>query len=496
MGARGQHADRKRTGALRIFGVLMLLGVAILTPGVRASNPLAAWDAAADFEHLADRMGRVEAWYAYHGEPAWMSGSLSTPATEERSPILRAPTAAMTSTAYLPLVRADRFPLTECRGLWVTRYDWTALDQAPAPEVVDAMVRKASAAGFNTIFFQVRGAGDAYYEPGLEPWAARLTSGPVSETLGVDPGWDPLARMLATAHGVGMEVHAYVNVYTAWLAPPGPTYGQLWPPATEPPSMFDRFTYGPAYAEHPGVYGMGYAWRHHDPSGPMPLSWGQYLWAGPGVDEVQAHLVAVIADIVARYPVDGVHLDRVRYAGPNYSYDPASNDAVGDVRTPARDRWQRDRVTFLVRRVTEAAHFQGIGASAAVWPYASDPWGWGVSEGYDDYYQDAKGWARAGDVDVIVPMMYGGLMDDLVRWQRVLEDFAGDPGLTHVYPGVGGYYPGFDEIADRIEMAREAGAPGHVIFSFSGVDRFDYWDDFATGPYREPAQPPLRPTGP
>jgi uncharacterized lipoprotein YddW (UPF0748 family) len=459
----------------------VLLALAIPTFSARASMPRASGD---DFERLAERMGRVEAWYAGRRVPEPAPLPPTTVVEEAPAPTLSVPTGSLTPTVYLPLVRTSQHPITECRGLWVTRYDWTSLGQAPAPAVIDGMVAKASRAGFNTLFFQVRAAGDAYYTPGLEPWAARLTTGPVSETLGVDPGWDPLAHMLATAHGAGLEVHAYVNVYTAWLAPPTSTYGLLWPPATEPPSMFDRFTYGPAYADHPGAHGMGYAWRHYDPSGPMPLAWRHYLWASPGVDEVQDHLAAVVADVTARYPVDGIHLDRVRYAGPDYSYDPASNLAAGDAKTPARDRWQRGRVTSLVRRITEAGRAQGLTTSAAVWPYASNPWGWNVSTGYDDYYQDAKGWVREGAVDVIVPMMYGGEVDDIARWQVVLQGFAADPGLAHVYPGVGGYYTDFAEVADRIAMARTAGAPGHVVFSFSGVDQFDYWDDFAEGPYR------------
>ncbi|MEW5960121.1 MAG: CotH kinase family protein, partial [Chloroflexota bacterium] len=127
-------------------------------------------------------------------------------------------------------------PVTERRAIWVTRYDWTGPPKIPTPQQIDEMVDKIAGAGFNTIFFQVRGTGDAYYTPGLEPWSARLT-GSVGETLGQDPGWDPLARMLDQAHAAGLEVHAYVNVYTAWLPPVEAGDGTLWPPATQPPHL-------------------------------------------------------------------------------------------------------------------------------------------------------------------------------------------------------------------------------------------------------------------
>ena len=127
----------------------------------------------------------------------------------------------------------------------------------PEPEKIDEMVANVAGAGFNAIFFQVRGIGDAYYTPGLEPWAARLSSGTVTESLGVDPGWDPLARLLDVAHTAGVEVHAYVNVYPAWMPVYTSTYSSLAPPATIPPQMFDRFTYGPSHPDHPGEYGLG-----------------------------------------------------------------------------------------------------------------------------------------------------------------------------------------------------------------------------------------------
>ncbi len=457
-----------------------------------ASNAIQV--SASDFEALAGVAGRADAWYLLYGEEI----DLGDDSRGEEPPQVQSLTwtDGLTPTVYLPLVAAARpAQMIERRALWITRYDWTSLNDAPVPGDIDVMVAKIASAGFNTIFFQVRAAGDAYYTPGFEPWASRLSVGPVSTTLGLDPGWDPLARMIEAGHAAGLEVHAYVNVYTAWLSPPGAAYGDLWPPATTPPQMFDRLTYGSSYAAHPGQYGLGYTWRQYasgDPPSPMPLNWNTYLWASPGVDEVNAHVAAVIADIVDRYSVDGVHLDLVRYAGPGYSYDPSSNAAVGSSPSAARAQWQRDRITALVRQVREETQQRRPGAvvSAAVWPYYVDKWGWGLSEGYSDYYQDSKGWLASGAVDAIVPMLYGGSCDDSARWEILMSDFVADSEGLPIYPGIGGAYDDFEAIAWRIEKAREAGAQGHALFSYSSLDARGYWDDLAAGPYEVPAAVP------
>lgn len=480
--------------------------VAILTSGgllllllllVGRAAPTTSQTDDADFETLAGRIGRAEAWYILYGEgTATTPGAPPAPVVATNYPAITvSPT--LTHTAHLPLVLGGGETITtmiERRAIWITRYDWTTLGNAPTPRGIDAIVANVAGAGFNTILFQVRGYGDAYYTPGLEPWASRLTSGPISTTLGVDPGWDPLARMIEQGHAAGLEVHAYINVYTAWLAPPTSTWGTLWPPATTPPQMFDTFTYGPNYAAHPGIHGLAYDWRQHDTTGkPMPLDWNTYLWASPGLDQVADHVTAVVTDVVSRYAVDGVHLDLVRYAGRDYSYDPISNAAAGDVKTDARDQWQRDRVTALVHRVlteTRALRPEAT-VSAAVWPYYRDLWNWGLSEGYHDFYQDSKGWLAEGAVDAILPMLYGGQADEAAKWETLMEDFVASSGESGgaVYPGIGGGYDNFAAIAARIEAARQAGAPGHALFSYRALDDRGYWDDFTAGPYRIPARP-------
>ncbi|HEC35715.1 MAG TPA: hypothetical protein ENI39_04175, partial [Anaerolineae bacterium] len=320
-----------KRGVVRRVPVLALVALALsgLVIAQATPQPPAARSAWGDFEALAAVAGRGEAWYLVNGytaapppaaEPARPPPAPPASAAQEAAAAVQiGATAQLSHTLYFPLV--SKGPWYERRAVWVTRYDWTSLDSdtPPMPERIDEIVDNVAGAGFNTIFFQVRAAGDAYYTPGLEPWAARLT-GSACKTLGQDPGWDPLARLLEKAHAAGLEVHAYVNVYPAWL---GET---PLPRPTSPEHLFNWLTYDLYYV---------YDWRQWDSGGtPMPLN-QSYLWASPGVDEVQDHIVAVIVDLVSRYAVDGVHLDLARYAGPDYSYDPFSNDAAGTEKTEA-----------------------------------------------------------------------------------------------------------------------------------------------------------------
>src|SRR4051812_20359394 len=86
----------------------------------------------------------------------------------------------------------------ETRALWVLR------SSLATPASIAALVRTAKGQGFNTLLVQVRGRGDAYYAGGLEPRAAELARQPAA--------FDPLATLLADAHGANIRVHAWVSV--------------------------------------------------------------------------------------------------------------------------------------------------------------------------------------------------------------------------------------------------------------------------------------------
>ncbi len=393
-------------------------------------------------------------------------------------------------TTYLPLINRNAPIAEEFRGLWVTRFDWTSFGHTVTPSDLDAIVDHAASAHFNALLFQVRGTADAYYSSTLEPWAARLT-GSTTKTLGTNPGFDPLAYLIMRAHQSDLQVHAYMNVYAAWLCD---NVGPI--ASTTPQHPFWQWTYASPY---PSRTLQWREWTNDNPPAAMnliPHNEGGtcgganyldgYLWASPANPVVQAHILSVAVDLVTRYPIDGLHLDLVRYSGSNYSSDPATRQAFSEAQrisptlvfTSWRPQFQRDQVSSLVARIYSATTVihPNLLVSAAVWPdYAS---------GYNSYYQDSKGWLAKGVIDANVPMLYStDIVNDLPAWTSRAQGFIADSYGRYVFPGISADYTDVNQITDRIETARSLGAKGVAIFSYSALNKYNYWVDLANGPF-------------
>lgn len=400
--------------------------------------------------------------------------------------------------AFLPLVVKP--PLREARALWISRFDWcsnTPCDRAR----LESLIHKAADAGFNMVLFQTRATGDAYYTPGLEPWSYRLSSN-TTQTLGTNPGWDPLAVAIETAHARGLQLHAYINMYSNWEC------GKWFPPTTTLP-LHPFWTLG-YYQPPPAPYTYSSTWRVYSDtaSGPQPMSvltssvpvpCSEYLWASPGVARVNEHNLAVIRDIVTRYDVDGIHMDRVRYPGRPYSPDPESRAAYSAALTLSPTLsyadWQRDTLTRWIMRVyTEVKAIKPqVKVSAAVWfTYRKTPTiTFSTTEGYADYYQDSHRWLSEGALDAMAPMIYGTTFNsDFEKWRVLADDHVSAQGGRQVWLGIGAAITSTAEINNRIAYARSIGAKGVAIWSAGTMESNQYWDDFAAGPFHQPALPP------
>ena len=464
------------------FWLATLLGLAALVLLVRRTGPLTVPPAPAESfaSPSLTRPDRTEWDPQSIDDGIAISSHLTSP--EDRltpaSSQCSVATTLLEDPVFLPLVENNR--MVEARALWITRWDYGSSSD------VRALVEHAAGAGFNVLLFQVRGAADAFYTPGLEPWSALL-----SGTLGQDPGWDPLQTAIEAARAHNVELHAYINVYPVWLGSSAP------PSNTVPQHLFWTLS-------HRHSWDDWRAWTSAGEGGeptPMLLSSG-YLWPTPALGDVTTHVVAVASDLISRYDVDGLHLDLVRYPGQSYSYDPYSTagySATLEAGDPiSYGDWQRRQVTLLVNGVYSQvlALRPGLRLSAAVWPVYQDYWGWGYQEGYSDYYQDSQDWVLGGTIDAIMPMIYPASVIisphifTTTQFSLLVSDFMAHDGERHVFPGMSAGYADFGEIAQRISIARSLGAPGHAVFSARLVALNDYWDEFATGPYATPADVP------
>jgi uncharacterized lipoprotein YddW (UPF0748 family) len=357
----------------------------------------------------------------------------------------------------------------EVRGVWITRWDFASA------EAIESIMDKVADAGFNSVFFQVRGIADAYYQSDFEPWAKGL-----SGTLGQNPGWDPLGTAVSAAHSRNLKIHAWVNTLVAWS-------GSTPPPASEPPHIL---------AAHP-------EWRMAGPDG-TPMAWNNsYTFVSPGIPEVREHLISVVVDIVEKYEVDGLHFDYIRYAGPDYSHDSSSVAGYAAARDSepglSWEDYQRQILSGFVGDAYSAllAADSEIQVTAAVWGIYKDEFDWGgTSQGYYDYYQDSHGWLESGIIDAICPMIYWPMTDPKGGWTdyaTLAEHHVAAASGRHVYAGLLADYDDFGEIADEISFLRSIPSAGYVVFSYATMLEHAYGSQMALEINPQPAKLPAMP---
>ena len=85
----------------------------------------------------------------------------------------------------------------ELRGVWISYLDWEKLpaDQAGFQKGVDQILERCVELKMNAVFVHVRSDCDAMYPSAYFPWSRFVTG-----TQGKDPGYDPLAYFVETAH--------------------------------------------------------------------------------------------------------------------------------------------------------------------------------------------------------------------------------------------------------------------------------------------------------
>jgi uncharacterized lipoprotein YddW (UPF0748 family) len=202
---------------------------------------------------------------------------------------------------------------------------------------------------------------------------------------------------------------------------------------------------------------------------------GYYL--SPAVPRVGDHLEGVVRELVRAYPLDGLHLDFVRYPGPTYDYSRAAlegfrratggTDLLGaPARNPAGwDDYRRQILTALTTRLSDAARAErpGLVVSAAVAP--------DEAQAVNNKFQDWPRWLSSGVITALCPMTY--TPDNELFRQQLESARERASGTQAVWAGIGAYRLDVAGIVEKVVLARQSGARGVVLFSHESLDPAD-----------------------
>lgn len=380
------------------------------------------------------------------------------------------PHAQTVGPASRPADRKVDAPAAEIRALWVLRTSLTSLER------IAALVREARESGFNTLFVQIRGRGDAYYRDAIEPIPPDLLRQPKD--------FDPLAAVIEAAHGAGIRVHAWVNInlVSSAVALPSPREHLVhrhpeW--LMVPRDIAQELAVIPV--QSPAYLGKLARWTREQSANV------EGIYSSPVIPAAAAHTEAVVRDIVRRYNVDGVHFDYARYPSERFDY---SRGAIAEFRNSLRARipsqrraaldaeervdlfaypdafpaeWRNFRIgrmTTLMTRLRTIVKGQRPGTVVSV---AAAP---DLPEALTRRLQDWGAWLADGVVDAVAPMAY---TQEPARFAEQIAAAREAAGSRAVWAGIGAYRLSPQETIANIRTARKLGAEGIVLFSYDSL---------------------------
>jgi len=359
----------------------------------------------------------------------------------------------------LPLSLVGQRPTVEreFRAVWIAtvdNVDFPSKKGLPVEDQKAEIIRDlelAKSLKLNAVVFQVRPMTDAVYRSKLEPWSEFLTG-----EMGKPQDFDPFEFLVAEAHKRGILVHAWFNPYRA--------YHHV------AKTMSDQ---------------------HVSKTKPdIVRQYGRYMWLDPTSPGARQHSLDVIADVVRRYDVDGVHFD-------DYFYPYKEKDAAGNLMEFPdganwqayqkaggkldRGDWRRDNVNRFIEDVGRTV--KKIKPDVV---YGISPFGiWqpipekdiGGFNAYAELYADAKKWLQDGTVDYLTPQLYWETARKKQSFPVLLDWWkAQNTPRRFVWPGIAAYQIGSTptftsgEIANQIERTRQDPLTrGAVYFSFKSL---------------------------
>lgn len=328
-------------------------------------------------------------------------------------------------------------PAKDFRAVWIATIggiDWPRkrFDEESQKQWYEQMLDTLQRLNINTVFFQVRPKADAFYDSQYEPWSEYITG-----YRGKAPSYDVLNWLIDETHKRGIAFHAWMNPYRI---------GQK----KTAKGKFDKL----------------------DPKIPKELVKDYRLVRiyNPALPETRQRLCNIVADMLRRYDVDGIHFDDYFY--PDLQKGEKMNDET-EYRKYGKEyssihEFRRAMVDSLIVGVHDT--IQSIRPSVV---FSISPQG-NYENNYKTMYADIALWSAKGWCDVIIPQLYWSTE----RWFRPrLKWFSENAAQkSHLMVGYGlyrfdknaksSYYRTADDLALQMKEAyADRNVSGSALYS-------------------------------
>ncbi len=310
-------------------------------------------------------------------------------------------------------------------------------------------------AGFNAIVPNMWWAGRAHYDSALLPH---------SETF--KKFGDQIAQCVAAAKKNGIEVHPWkVN----------------WNLSGAPKEFIEKMR----------AEGRLQA----DPEGK------EILWLCPSHPKNFELELASMVEVARNYDVDGIHFDYIRYPNRKGCYCEGCRKRFEEKLGRKVENWPADvydgplaaaytdfrceQISRLVKATSEQVRKIKPQCKISAAVFNSYP---GCR---DSVGQDWVLWCKKGWLDFVCPMNY--IRDDSAFAERVAEQVELVGGSVPLYSGVGvllRWRKSPEETIRQIELARDAGADGVILFNYSDKLPADFMEKLGCGIFSKPATLP------
>jgi len=347
------------------------------------------------------------------------------------------------------------------------KYLWISRDSMINKQSIQSALTFASKSGFNKVFLQIRGRGDAFYNSNI-----------VSKNINIDIDFDPLEYAIKLGHELDLEIHTWINCYV------------LWSDKSLPMDNQHILYKNPLWTEY-NIYGKLDA-RTDLNSQKSPLWEGIYL--SPMVKEVNQYLYKIILEIYRKYDIDGLHLDYIRYQDEYYGFHPNGRSEFDELFNvdpldisrgiiSVRYGWEQSYVDsihvewnkFKQNKITELLELinediqKDIPISVAVKPNLIDAkYRW---------HQNWQDWLEKDLVDFVVPMNYSTEIKTFMINIQIIKNNIDKDLLNKIIMGISTYNQNSESVLDKIFLSSLNGFKKISIFSYnSHKDNIEWFD--------------------